>query len=189
MYKLENNILISCPKEVIFEGNAVLNPSEGVQVALGYKHLIDAPIPSVEWYEEEVCNYTQNDTHIFENWSVKPKNNLKDLYEQVLLTELNRALENDFLWAGHVVKMSESNQKDYLASFSVATYLPEKFIPLEYTFKDNVKYVMQTLDELVYFTNKGLQFVSYHLEIFRAEKDVIKNMTNEQIYAHLKAQI
>lgn len=189
MYKLENNTLVSCPNEVIFEGDAILNPSDDVQIALGYKHLTTSIQPSINWFEKMVCNYTENETHIFENWSVEAQTNLQYQYIERLSVELERALFNDFSWGGNVVKLNESNQKDYLAAYTLASMQPTIYIPFQYTFKDNAKYVMPTIDEIIDFTNQSTMFVATKLEKFRTERDKALSMTNEELYDYLQSQI
>lgn len=186
LFKIQDNELVSQPL-TLQVGDQLFNPvNTEVLLANGWKPLILEPTPEIKWFESTAPKYVEKEDAIIEIRYAVPIEGIRTLYSNVLLSELNRALENDFIWGGCVVKLSESNQKDYLASFSVATYTPEMFIPMEYTFKDNVKYMMNTLDEIVQFTNKALQFVSKHLEIYRTEIDHIKPMNDSQLYDYLK---
>jgi hypothetical protein len=168
LYKLEDNRLISPPNFYSWvDENGILNTESPVSTErlkiIGYKYLTTAPHGGCKWYEVEVCNYTEDETHIFENWSVEAQSNLQQSYIERLATELERALFNDFQWAGKVVKLSESNQKDYLAAYTLATLQPTLYIPFNYTFKDNAKYVMSTIEEITDFTNQSAFFVSVTL--------------------------
>lgn len=100
---------------------------------------------------------------------------------QKALDELNYSLENEFSWADKIVKLSESNQKDYAAAFGLACVCPNETIPMTYTFKNNIKHQMTTLDEIKQFTLMAFAFVSAKLEVYRTRVDEINNMTNQEL--------
>lgn len=192
LYKLLEGRLIKAPINLEWvDGEGVFHcetpAREATLLAQGWKQKQTSEALMIEWYEQLKTVYTENETTIFESFEVEPLTSLRQTYLENILVELNRALENDFTWGGHVVKMTESNQKDYLASAFVATRRPEVFIPMEYTFKDNVKHLMETLEELENFTNLGLQFVSSCLETYRSEKDNVASMSDSQLYDYVKA--
>lgn len=191
LYKLQDDKIIKAPTNLEWvDSEGVLRcetPSqEATLLSQGWKQKQTSEAPIIEWYEQLKAIYTENETTIFESFEVEPLTSLRQIYLDNILNELNRSLENDFVWADKVVKMTESNQKDYLASAFVATRRPEVYIPMEYTFKDNVKHLMETLEELENFTNLGLQFVSSCLETYRSEKDNVASMSDSQLYDYVK---
>ena len=187
LYKIINGELTIAPESLIINEQLHSPVNETTLMNQKWKPLKKTEYPTLKWYEKLRTKYEETENNIVESYEVEPLSNLRDVYSDIIITELNRSLENDFIWGGHVVKMSESNQKDYLASFCVATRRPDMLIPMEYTFKNNIKYMMQTLDELESFTNLGLQFVSRCLDNYRSEKDNIDSMTDDQLYNYVKA--
>lgn len=191
LYKILEGRLMQAPENIEWVENYITHcetpATESTLLSLGWKPLIKAEIiQPLEWYKKAVLSYNETESNIVESYVVVASDTLRGDYLNMILVELNRALENDFTWGGHIVKMTESNQKDYLASAFVATRRPEMYIPMEYTFKDNVKHLMETLEELENFTNLGLQFVSSCLETYRSEKDNVASMSDSQLYDYVK---
>jgi len=191
LYKLQEGKLIQAPTNLEWvDDEGVLHCETPVQeatlLAHGWKPKKSTEKPTIKWYEQLKTVYTENETTIFESFEVEPISSLRQTYLDSLLVELNRSLENDFMWAGHVVKLSESNQKDYLAGFTLATANPAMYIPMQYTFKDNYKHLMATIEELTEFTNMAFYFVSVTLEAYRVERDNANSKTDLELYNYVK---
>lgn len=104
-----------------------------------------------------------------------------------LAIERDRRLENDFTWGGHVVKLSESNQKDYLAAFTMLNVVPSLIPSTPYTFKSHsVQYYMSDLDEVLQFTLHAFGFVNATMSEYRNELIRIEFLTDEELYNELK---
>jgi len=188
LYILENNELIAQPKFVIVKGKTHAPPNSEILRSIGYKDLKKDDMPTVNWCDKIIKNYSQDDTSIYEHYEVVAGSQLGVIHLQNELVKMNEVLENGFSWKDNVVKLSKENQGDYLAAFTMATNAPELFVPMTYTFKDNVKYVMSTVDEIIQFTYAAFPFVSETLETYRTEKDRIEAMTNDEIYTFLKGE-
>lgn len=190
LYKLKEGALISqsTDKDLEIDGVLYSPVPESILRANGWKDLIKATIePPLEWYEQLVYGYLENENAIVESYTIEANSNIRSIYSDMILNELNRALENDFTWGGHVVKLTESNQKDYLAGFTLANANPAMYIPMQYTFKDNVKHIMATLEESTNFTTQAFYFVSVTLETYRTERDKVALMSDSELYDYVKA--
>ena len=104
-----------------------------------------------------------------------------------LAIERDRRLENDFSWGGHVVKLSESNQKDYLAAFTMLNAVPSLIPSTPYIFKSHsVQYYMSDLTEVLQFTLHAFGFVNATMSEYRNELIRIEFLTDEELYNELK---
>lgn len=181
LYKLENGVLVDAPNVL---GN-ILNPSEQQLRDVGYKELITTILPEIKWYEKLVCTYTEDDVNIFENWNIEANDNLVSKYIEQLMTERDRALENDFMWAGKVVKLDESNQKDYAALYTLLSNNRGMIPFVDANFKNHTSHFFADYDELNNFAISTLTFVNSCLTIYRDEYYKIKDMTNDEIYQYI----
>ena len=181
LYKLENGVLVDAPNTL----GSILNPSEQQLRDAGYKGLVNIEQPTTYWYEKLVCTYTEDDVNIFENWSVEANDNLASEYIKLLAIERDRALENDFFWAGKIVKLDESNQKDYSALYTLLSN-NRGIIPfVDANFKNHTSHFFADYDELNNFAISTLTFVNSCLTIYRDEYYKIKDMTNDEIYNYI----
>lgn len=185
LYRLENNRLIESPSKIVIGSSAILNPTESQLRLLGYKELIELTPPEIEWYEKLVCNYTEDGNSIFENWNIEANDNLVSEYIKLLATERDRALENDFMWAGKVVKLDESNQKDYSALYTLLSNNRGMIPFVDANFKNHTSHFFADYDELNNFAISILTFVNGCLTIYRDEYYKIKDMTNDEIYQYI----
>jgi len=188
LYILKDGKLIKQPKFVIVKGDTHTPPSNEILRSIGYKDLKKDNMPTINWYENINTTYSQDDTSIYEHYEVVAGSNLAATHLYNELEKMNEALESDFSWKGNVVKLSKENQGDYIAAFSLIKDSPDAFIPMVYTFKNNTKYLMETMEDVTLFTQQAFGFVSATLEVYRTEKDRIEAMTNDEIYAFLKGE-
>jgi len=188
LYILENNELIAQPKHLTI-GNKTHSPvSDEVLRANGYRELKKDTLPTINWYENINTTYSEDDTTIYEHYEVVAGSQLGVIHLQNELEKMNETLENGFSWKDNVVKLSKENQGDYIAAFSLIKDSPDAFIPMVYTFKNNTKYLMETMEDVTLFTQQAFGFVSETLEVYRTEKDRIEAMSNDDIYAFLNGE-
>jgi hypothetical protein len=144
LYIIQDNKIIKQPNSLVV-GDTTHSPvSETVLRNNGYKELKKDAMPTIDWYDRVVKSHTQDDDFIYEHYELVAAPNLSITHLQNELDKMNNILENGFSWEGKVVKLSKENQGDYLAGFTMATNAPELFVPMTYTFKNNVKHVMNT---------------------------------------------
>jgi hypothetical protein len=187
LYKLEDGVLNEQPKVLEVDGKIYAPPSETILKEQGYKEMNVGDYPTAEYYESVVTAYSQDDDYIYKTYSLTYSADIADLYLAKKLEEMNDSLESDFTWEGYTVKLSESNQKDYLSAYTLALNQPDTYIPFEYTFKDNQKYTFDTMDEITSFTNSTMSFITTALEAYRTEKDTIDAMEDDAIYTYIQS--
>lgn len=68
--KLQNNTLQVVPKQVQWEGHTVINPSEGILLALGYLPVQYTDTPAVDDGYYAAPRWTQTETAIVQEWDV-----------------------------------------------------------------------------------------------------------------------
>ena len=186
LYKLDNNTLIESPDTLIINGNGILNPSEEQLKLAGYKELEYSEYPILEWFENSEESYSENSDTIYVNYVIMPKQNLLEDYMTIIITEMNRKLENDFYWADKCVKLSESNQRDYIGMYTLLSNNKD-FIPtFPCTFKNNTLHYFADFDELNDFGLATTTFVNNILLVLREETYKIKNYSNDEMYEYLK---
>lgn len=64
--KLENEKLIYAPKELIINGNRVINPTEEMFIEMGYKKLITTEYPNDD--KQYIVSYEETDENIILIW-------------------------------------------------------------------------------------------------------------------------
>jgi len=184
LYKLENNRLIESPSNIVIGNGAILNPSEQQLRSAGYKDLIELTPPEIEWYEKLVCNYTEDDNSIFENWSVHPLEGLKELYKTKSNAKCDYTIAYGFVYIDdlgvhHRVRATETDQWNYFNS-------KEPF-PCEIKLFEDDYYVFQTQTELDRFRIELENHILTALKtVCWQEKKAIYGLDNQEIYELLR---
>ena len=154
----------------------------------GFKLLVKALIiPPLKWFQKAILTYSETEIEIIEAFAVVAADGLANNYIQIIATERDRALENDFLWAGNVVKLDESNQKDYTALYALLSNNQAMIPFVDANFKDHASYFFADYEELNNFAIAILTFVNSVLGAYRDEAYLIQSMTNDQLYEHIQA--
>lgn len=190
LYKLEENKLVIAPTRIVINGNAITHPTDAMLISVGYKYLIIGDKINCNWYERVNIIYSEDSKYIYKNFEPIIHPNIKSLYVNNCLVELNRALENDFTWPlidGHVVKLSQENQSDYVACENRLLNNPELLPYINYTFKDkSIKYYMSNIDEVKDFGKNAFLFVANQLSLYREKVLFCESLTNEDLYNFIK---
>jgi len=154
----------------------------------GFKLLVKATIvPPLEWFQKAQITYQETETEIKELYIVVAVDGLADIYINKLAIERDRALENDFSWAGNVVKLDESNQKDYTALYTLLSNNKEMTPFVDANFKNHTSYFFADYAELNSFAIAILSFVNTTLATYRDEAYLVRSLTNDQIYEHIES--
>lgn len=188
LYKLIDGALVSAPESIEIDGCWHTPATEQDLKSEGYKPLKTAERPPTEWYEKHVISYTESEEAINEVVTIAPSDSIRGQYSNDILNELNRALENDFIWSGHVVKLSKENQGDYDACEARLNKNPELIPLVHYTFKDKtIKYFMADLAEVTDFSKASFLFVCECLTKYRDEELKVSLMSDSELYDYVKA--
>ena len=186
--KLVNGSLVYATNLIQDGNDTVMNPTIEKLMELGYKLVVYATIiPPLKWFQKAILTYGETETEIIEAFAVVASDGLADIYINKLAIERDRALENDFSWAGNVVKLDESNQKDYTALYALLSNNQAMIPFVDANFKDHASYFFADYEELNNFAIAILTFVNSVLGAYRDEAYLIQSMTNDQLYEHIQA--
>ena len=87
--KIENGNLIFSPRDIIFDGKRVVNPSEDMLKTLGYKPYVSTPYPQDDLHYKQ--SYVKTDNEITLVWVNDEVNYWKNIpYEEAVNIEIRK---------------------------------------------------------------------------------------------------